>query len=208
MVKKNELEGLINLDGGVCSGINQVDRIGWNYEGLNKLDLDSFLEENGYSYDSKFLLGSYAGTSCLRINSYLRSQKGKGDPILDEYERLLVKALDELPTYDGQLCYRWVSLPNEAIDFLSNLSGVVVQIPQFWSTSKFRNDAGYETTFVIGTLEETNSRYIADVVGKTEGEVLFKPNTNFRIIGINEGELYFKETKSDSELVLSEKFWI
>lgn len=207
MVIKEELENLIEMDGGICYGYANVDKIGWNYERKNNADYEKFYYDFEYSYGAKFILGSYAGTSCRRVNLYLRDCGSKRNELLEEYKRLLNISLDELPSFNEKLCYRWVSIPDEAINYLKQKIGLIIKIPQFWSTSNFRNE-GYETNFVIGVSNDTSARYIADIVKKTEGEVLFKSGTNFIVFGFNEGDLYFKETKEPHHLVLCENFWI
>jgi hypothetical protein len=210
MINRKIFENLILIEGGPSSGPNSVYKIGWNYKSINEEDENKFLEDRGYSYWSHLTLNAYAGTSCFRINKFLRCSNDEDqiDEAIKVSVHLLNEALNELPEANSIECYRWVSLPKEAIEYLCNLKGKIISFPQFLSTSDFINYDGYESFMKIKTLNDgSNARRIMEVVNKSEGEILFKSGTRFEVTSCENEFILLSETKKECDMILSENFW-
>lgn len=164
-------------------------------------------ERHDVSIGAYCVLGSFAGRGCFEVNKQLRADKWV-EPIFI-YHDFLIRALDELPSFDYEECYRWSNIDEDGFKFLKKFKGKRILMPQFWSTSK-HNRCGETTFFKITTNKKSNSRYIGEIVGKlNEQEVLFKAHTVFRIDSIGEDTIYLSEMEnySNYDLFLCEHFW-
>nr|WP_290939958.1 ADP-ribosyltransferase [Haliscomenobacter sp.] len=132
----------------------------------------------------------------------------EADEFCQKYKFHLNESLDEVPTHDNQTVWRWLNIPDEGFDFLKKFVGKIIVVPCFLSTSDYKN-SGYSTFFEIKTCTNSNGRYVAKIADKlSEGEILFKSNTYFKIDSFDKDTIYMTEVKaSDYDLILYENFW-
>lgn len=207
MADFKDIQDLIKLDGGVVSGPGNFRKFGWSFRMPTRDEIDEIEKKYGLDYWDRHLIVKYAGASCFKLNLGLRGGREK-DEFCIKYESLLNKSLDQLESYDNQIVYRWLSIPDEAFHFLKKKVGLKVLVPNFLSTSNYKNK-GYSTFYKISTTKNSNGYYIGDIVEKqSEKEILFKSNTVFQITGFDGDSIYMDEIKShDYDLILSERFW-
>ena len=209
MATIDDIKYMIELDGGVVHDVSQHLRLGWRFVEPSKEEIEEFNTNSSINYWSKFLIDAYAGTTCFRVNSELRNQhSAEPDEFCQLYKFHLNQSLDELPAHENQTVWRWVSMSDEGINFLKNNVGKKVMFPHFLSTSDYKN-LGYSSFFEIKTCENSNARYIAEVVNKlSEREVLFKSNTVLKIDSSSQHAIYLTEVRTDEyDLVLHQNFW-
>lgn len=161
------------------------------------------------SYGACRALASYAGRGCVGLNEQMREERWLvADKAIQVYKDLVHRGLDELPEYNNEICYRWSNLPEEGFEYLKKYVGKVILIPQFWSTSKW-NKSEESMFFKIQTSNSSNARDIEEVVNKpSEKEILFKPNTRFKILSCYEDRIHLEEVdQKEYDLALYYRFW-
>jgi hypothetical protein len=209
MVSIDDIKRLIALDGGVDRCVSQYQKLGWRFYEPSREEIEEFNQRSSVDYCSKILIDAYAGATCFKLNSGLREERWiKADEFCLLYKFHLNESLDKIDSHDNQKVWRRLNIPNEAFDFLRTYVCHKIMIPQFLSTSNYKNSA-YSSFFEIETCENSNGRYIAEIVDKlSEGEILFKSNTVFEINSCDSDTIYMTEVKSDEyDLVLYENYW-
>ncbi len=200
---------MIELDGGVDWCASQYRKLGWRFTEPSDEEIEEFNQNSPIDYWSKFLIDAYAGATCFKLNKGLREERWiDADEFCQLYKFHLNESLDEIQSQDNQTVWRWLNLPDEAFEFLKDYEGQKIMIPHFLSTSNYKN-SGYSTFFEIETCEDSNGRYIAEIVDKLhEGEILFKSNTVFEVNSSDDDTIYMTEVKSaEYDLILHENFW-
>jgi len=205
MIKYNEWEFLIDFfkEYPKLTGSSEFGRGFW----FNDKQKQEIEEKYNISIGGYCILGSYAGKGCFVVNDQLR--KDNCNEVIFLYHDYLVIALDELPKYNAQDCYRWSNLDEKGYLFLKRFKGSKILMPQFWSTSIYKRKAS-DYFFQIKTSQDSNSRFIGSIVDKpSEGEVLFKAHTVFRIESYNDDTIFLTEMEnhSDYDLFLCHEFW-
>lgn len=209
MASIDDINRMIELDGGVDWCASQHHKLGWRFSEPSEEEIKEFNQNFPIDYWGKFLIDAYAGTTCFKLNSGLRQERWiDADEFCQLYKFHLNESLDEIQTYDKKTVWRWSNIPEEAFEFLKDYEGQKIMIPHFLSTSNYKN-SGYGTFFEIETCENSNGRYIAKIVAKLpEAEILFKSNTVFEINSSDDDTIYMTEIKSDEyDLVFYENFW-
>ena len=208
MFTKEKLEELIELDGGVFwGGYGDSHRIGWRYEEPSIEEQKEVESKFGVSYWSKYLLDSYAGKSAESLNRVLRNASvTPKDDLHRLNENYLNEVLDEIPSFDNKVVYRWTWFDDDEAKYLKKYVGKLIMRPDFTSASKFKN-ISHSYFYEIKTCENSNCRDIEDIV-KKEKHVLFKSKTVFKIISFD-GETFYLEEKKENkwDLVLGDYFW-
>ncbi len=203
-----DIKELIELDGGIVSDISQHRKIGCQFREPSKDEITGIEKKYGICYWSRFLIVRYAGTVCSRLNNGLRNEgKQINDKFCQKYKIYLNQSLDEISSHNDQTVWRWIDKP-EIISYLKKCVGMKIMIPQFLSTSTYKNEAN-TAFFKIKTCQNSNGKYIAEIVNKpAEREVLFKSNTVFEILGYKHDTVVMQEKKSEKyDLNLGENFW-
>jgi len=141
------------------------------------------MDELGLTYEEQHAILDYKGSESYKINKKLR----KGI-VLSENDKRLVEllntALDKFEKYRG-VVYRNIALSNESKfnEFISKYSkSDKISYSSFLSASKITDgyivDAEYKVHYEI----QSKSASDVEMIGlKEEREVLFKPNTEFKI---------------------------
>lgn len=210
MLSMQELKELIALESKIRTGGHDYEYLGWiNPDQVSVEELQNCIDKYGCSYAAKFILDSYAGATYRYVNEQLREERWVScDEFSQAYKNKLNHVLDVLPSHNNQIVWRWLSIPDEGLEFLEGYIGKNIQIPQFYSTSTFKNEGGYQDFFRILTSEASHGKYIAKIVEKSEEEVLFKTDTIFTIQEFLEGFFILTETTEvEVDLVLFEYFW-
>ena len=140
------------------------------------------------SLDQRIAVLSYTYSTYEPVNSRLRNG-GRGAAEIAPYVEVLNSALDLLDHYNGTVMRTVDSLPPAVL--AQHQVGKTVTYAAYTSTSKKRSlTAAYNFTI--------RSRTGADLDGyasnSNEREVLFKPGTNFRVLGrtVKDGRFYFE----------------
>lgn len=137
-------------------------------------------------------INKYTGSFYDQINTYLRNGKKPSDELYNSYINIASKGLNKLKSFEGDV-YRGSGL-NEAafntyVKALNNGKPVIEKA--FFSTSKditkkFDKNTIYKIKSKTGKLVEELSEY------QSEQEVLFKPNTKFKIISAIKNDFGFE----------------
>lgn len=156
---------------------------------LNVSDLENVLEPEEIA-----AVVGYQGSGAIGINSPLRS--GDHEKLTKWRLDILVlaSALNKLPDYSGTV-YRHANLPKAKFKNLKE--GEVIVEEAFTSTSTMKayaenraniSEARYS---VLYQIQSHSSKDITQIHSDSEGEVLFRPFTNFQIQSIKkEGKTY------------------
>ena len=210
MISLNDIKELIELENKYRQGGHHHEYLRNQFKLPDDNDQHNSIEQYGCSYWAKFLITMNAGT-CHYTNARLREEKWlKCDQFVAKYKVLLNQALDEIKSYNDQTVWRWVNFEEEGFQYLKNFKGQKIMFPEFLSTSKYRNTA-YPTFLKISTsTTKSNGKHIGIIVNKelAEQEVLFKSNSCFLIIRIEDNVIHVKEIESDDiDLILYQNFW-
>ncbi|MEO0760110.1 MAG: minor capsid protein [Cyanobacteria bacterium J06648_16] len=161
-----------------------------------KTHVDKLRNQGGQVQEDLSMLEFYTGDRFLEVNQQLRSGNPTDD-VKQEVQRVN-RALDKMPAYEG-VVYRGIRP-----DSIGEIDGILAQFrqgesvvfPGFTSTSASesvgRNYAGLNgiggVTVAIRS-KGVNGRVVAPISrNPAEQEVLFKSNTRFRVVRVEEGE--------------------
>lgn len=145
----------------------------------------------------------YGDTSYKRTNDYLRNESeyrsaSKEDAYTqrlvkyqENYVKLMNQALDKLPNYESVVYRGGDFAPNILNQYITAFTkGSILTEKAFMSTSKHAGTAlGGNTQFVIQSKTGKQVEKIMEHSsqgGASEGEVLFKPGTRFRVTGVKQ----------------------
>ncbi|HUN15541.1 MAG TPA: hypothetical protein PK622_01960 [Saprospiraceae bacterium] len=210
MINLCELKLLIEIERTQIKGNLNTDHLGYGFiEPTSEIEAES-MKEYGVNFASNFLLESYCGTTFRSVNKHLRSTKGAPtDPFIVDYEKLLNKLLDGISAFNDNTVWRWVNCYEE-FDFLKTQVGKNIVFPGFKSTSiKKLPDRSYWNikTHVNDSNGKQIYKHIDKRKGDSEKEILFKSQTSFRILGVEENCINLVETKGETvDFVLSKDF--
>ncbi|RHW46808.1 hypothetical protein DS832_04790 [Bombilactobacillus bombi] len=140
-------------------------------------------DPNGLRYNELAALKKYISFEAYLLNEDLRLGN-KLTPEQNTIVKNLDKALDKLPTFNNTLYRSYTKFRNkeELDEFLNNFYvGKVFKSPAYLSTSKDIYDPKDDARIVI--LKSHSGKDLKDY-NNSETEVLFKRNSTFRVIGI------------------------
>lgn len=180
-------------------------RASTNYALYSKVIKDHNKIRNGAYH----LLLSYTGHGYMVLNEQLmETNLVPCDQPIQVYADLLIRALDMLPKFNNNTCYRNTGLDSNAFNYLKKRKGGVIMIPYFCSTS-FVRTGNVGNYFEIHTDNLSDGHYIGNFVERpVEQEILFKPNTCFEIIDYDRQTIYLEEVKAEQyDLALYYSFW-
>lgn len=151
--------------------------------------LEGLFEYNLTDEEAFFIL-THTGSYSSWINRPLRDGHPFDNVCKEEFANRLDKSLDKLPPYVGENVFRMDSplgLKEDVCLWFKKNIGSIVNVPYFLSTSK----DNWENTEIIWDIQTmgTNSkardlRLITN--NDTEKEVLFKRNSSFMIMSVDE----------------------
>ncbi|MCJ8164105.1 ADP-ribosyltransferase domain-containing protein [Pontibacter sp. E15-1] len=146
-------------------------------------------------------INQYAGQLAREVNTYLRGEGGSNERYGVAVETIK-NELNTLPPHNSQIVLAqdlYTGIPFEAIAVWFNKRiGEFIQFPNFLSSSMrdFNNAA---TVYRIATSSSSAGRDISKIVRKPgEAEVLFLPNTIFKITGVTEKRFVELEEVSEA----------
>lgn len=126
-------------------------------------------------------VSEYGNTYYRRINSYLRDKDAPRQEYEENFAIVMNNALNKLPNY-SETVYRGGTFSKALLSKYK--TGVTVTEDAFVSTSKYAGTALEGDTFFIirsKTGKEVEKIMEFEIEGPTEGEVLFKPGTRFKV---------------------------
>jgi hypothetical protein len=129
---------------------------------------------------------AYSGAGYRKTNAQLR--KGSLDEATYRHSKDLSKALDKLPKHEAQV-YRKADLTAE--QFALYKAGNIVQERGFTSSSKYSGTWSGSKQYVIKSKTGRDISHVSLHPG--ENEVLFKPNTNFRVTKVTGNQIHMEE---------------
>ena len=151
------------------------------------------------------LIKYYADYFSGELNRSLRNTNVKQPlSLFNYYELLLNKALDDIESFDNSIVYRMDSCVIEfevLKKWYEKRINQIIAVPSFFSTSKYRWP-DCPNVFKIKTQKNSKGKNIEPILSPVkasgEREVLFKSNTFFKIIAIDEHEdtINLEETNS------------
>lgn len=148
-----------------------------------------WLEEKNVEELTKYLIRSYQQLCYQDINRYLRRDTYSHSPLNSHFSMLLNEALDILPPLSNSVVWRKEGDVEEMLHWGTEHQGQIILIPSFWSTYiEAMNWRSTSPTFKILTSANSNARSIAEYTGwqRGETEALYKKNTLFKILGVEE----------------------
>ena len=183
----------------------------FGYSRLNEADQKEILRKYKISHPDKFLLESFAATSCFELNEQLRDKDiVEMDEYFSEYTMHLNTILDGLNPYSNSIVWRW-HVPEEGYEFMKSNIGKTIQFPEFKSTSiKSKNDT---TLLKIITSSNSNGKVIyphLDASKSVEKEVLFKSDSKFKVVNHTSKFIELQELDNQNEMVdilLNSYYW-
>ncbi len=137
-------------------------------------------EDVGLSLYEKAFIYNYSEDGYENLNHYMRGNGGEND---NDYGIFLAQSLEKLPNYEG-LVYRRVSLTSFEFRNYTNAQKFQKPITEltFTSTSKKRNIAyAYSGDYFFIIVSKTGKE-IEKITKYKEYEVLFLPNTQFKVL--------------------------
>lgn len=144
-------------------------------------------------YD-KAIIYKYSEDGYESLNESLRGSKGKRK---GEYCELLEQALNKLPNYQG-LVYRGAKLTKKEIkvyqDGLTN--GNAITEHAFISTSRSQLIAGAWIKNCLFTIYSKSGKQIENIAyfgidsAQNEKEILFRPNTEFKVLEVTKLDIF------------------
>lgn len=146
----------------------------------------------------KGAIREYSGPTAYNLNEKLRNATK-----LSQHEQEIVnnidKGLDKLPNY-AKTTYRQIGFDFQGKEEYNNFinqhkNNSFIQYPQYLSTSKNCNDYEVDNKLKVEiTIEGKTGKDIRMLAGiKEENEVLFKRNTLFEIIKVENNKIWLKE---------------
>lgn len=142
----------------------------------------------------KAIIYKYSEDGFEELNSLLR-----GGNKINEFGTYLTDALDKLPNYN-LLCYRATKISNLDKYYDALRKGTTITEKSFLSCTKSRLIAflySQSPLFIILSKHGKDIEKIAKFginSGQNEKEILFKPNSKFRVLDIQEDESRFTIT--------------
>jgi hypothetical protein len=146
--------------------------------------------DNGNTEElAKYMVRSYQQMCSGPLNNALRRQDRRITLAYSLRAQILDLVLDSLPAFTESVVWRNDSPEEEIRLWASRNVGEVLLIPSFWST--YHNPEKWTATsptFKILTSAHSNARRIAEFTNfqVSEGEVLFKTNTKFKVLSVEE----------------------
>jgi hypothetical protein len=149
----------------------------------------------------------YTGSAYAKINSLLRGDRNRFNPTPEEEKqfredaRLTAAALANLPPYQGTV-YRGSDVPQSVLDSyrvgeIASDRGFVSSSANVDVTNKFRGSGAEGTTPVSYVIQSRTGRSVQNLSSyPKEEEVLFAPDTQFRVLQIEQGDtttIYMEE---------------
>jgi hypothetical protein len=144
----------------------------------------------GLSHSDISHIKAYTGSGYRKTNSQLR--KGTIDVDTFKHTRNLEKALDKLPPYKGEVGRKTDLSPEQ---FAKYQPGMVVKERGFTSSAKDKKKWSGDYHFVIQSKTGRDVSSLSSHKGETE--VLFKPDTAFRVTKISGKSIHMEEFSFD-----------
>lgn len=166
---------------------------------INNIVLSGLIEYNLTNEEAFFIL-AYTGSYSSWINQPLRAGQLLKSICKTRFAEILEKSLDKLPSFNCNYVYRMDSpdgLSQEVITWFKKIINKIVKVPYFLSTSK-DNWESTDIVWKIKTMQaNSNARDLHLLTNNcTEKEVLFKRNSYFKVLSVNEknGIIEMEET--------------
>jgi hypothetical protein len=138
---------------------------------------------------ARYIVRSYQQMCSGPLNNALRRQDRKLTVAHSLRAQILDSVLDSLPAFNEGVVWR-NDFPDEGIRLWASRNvGQVLLIPSFWSTyCNPENWTATSPTFKIFTSAHSKARRISEFTSYQipEGEVLFKTNTKFKVLSVEE----------------------
>ncbi len=167
----------------------------------NHIVLKGLFEYNLTDEEAFFIL-AHTGSYSSWINQPLRDGNAFDSVCKEEFATRLDNSLDKLPPFADKNVFRMDSpsgIKVEVCSWFKENIGSIVNVPYFLSTSK-ENWESTEVTWDIQTMKSNSkARDVCLITNNdTEKEVLFKRNSTFMILSVNEdsGTIQLKEVDS------------
>ncbi|PWG04044.1 ADP-ribosyltransferase [Polaribacter aquimarinus] len=155
------------------------------------------------------LINSYTGQNSSWINSELRSIGHNICNCKIQVQNLINSGLNKLPSFNKNTVYRFE--PNYINGTLTSKKwfrkkiGKIIKAPFFLSTTKDKDWGNSEVVLKINTSVNSLGKDLSEIgINSSEKEVLFKTNSLFKIIDVNEN---FVELNEIENITNTSIFW-
>ncbi|KAB2859139.1 MAG: hypothetical protein F9K09_03460 [Flavobacteriales bacterium] len=166
-------------------GLSKTTQSGENLIALKKFNL---------TIEEAFIIYSYTSYEMYsEVNLQLRNHPSKLDKVIQEYSYLLDQSLDKMPSFDNNIVYRDICVPDNGVSKLINYYKINVNnkvLETAFISSHISNgrwsDKETGLQIIIQTKNKSNGKDLRELsFNSFEEEVLFKSGTWFLVDSID-----------------------
>jgi hypothetical protein len=153
------------------------------------------------------LIYLYVGIDYEWINSDLKVYGLNRSECKNDVVKLINSGLNKISPYENKVVFRRETFQNpiKTKKFLKENVGKIIKRFAFFSTSK-KNWNNSDLIFKIFTINNSSGRDLSEInIESPENEVLFKTNTNFKILKVSKNLIELQETLDEKENLIKWK---